>query len=198
MLAIRVHEFGGPDVLRVEEVDLPRPGPGELLVRVIAAGVGPWDVSLRQGAYTGPLPYIPGGEFAGLVEGETGAFSGFHDGAPVYGYPGLTGCYARYVTCPAEQLAPIPLGLSITDAAATPIDCLTAEQGLTDELNVGPGDRVLITGSTTARSRFTCRPGITGRTSLTRSARSPRGTPGARSSWSWTTTWRPNWKSEQR
>ena len=103
MLAIRVNEFGGPDVLRVEEADLPRPGPGELLVRVMAAGVGPWDVSLRQGAYTGPLPYTPGGEFAGLVEGETGAFSGFHDGAPVYGYPGLTGCYAAGRSRPRGQ-----------------------------------------------------------------------------------------------
>ena len=153
MLAIRVNEFGGPDVLGVEEVDLPRPGPGELLVRVMAAGVGPWDVSLRQGAYTGSLPYTPGGEFAGLVEGETGAFSGFHDGAPVYGYPGLTGCYARYVTCQAEQLAPIPVGLSITEAAATPIDSLTAEQGLTDELTVGIGDRVLITAGAGGRPR---------------------------------------------
>jgi NADPH:quinone reductase-like Zn-dependent oxidoreductase len=154
MLAIRVNEFGGPDVLGVEEVDLPRPGPGELLVRVMAAGVGPWDVSLRQGAYTAPPPYTPGGEFAGLVEGETGAFSGFHDGAPVYGYPGLTGCYARYVTCPAEQLAPVPVGLSITEAAATPIDILTAEQGLTDELTVGTGDRVLITAGAGGLGHF--------------------------------------------
>jgi NADPH:quinone reductase-like Zn-dependent oxidoreductase len=73
MLAIRVHEFGGPEVLRVEEVDIPKPGQNELLVRVMAAGVGPWDVSLRQGGYTGPLPYIPGGEFAGLVERERSA-----------------------------------------------------------------------------------------------------------------------------
>jgi len=145
MLAIRVHEFGGPEVLQVEEVDIPRPGQDELLVRVMAAGVGPWDVHLQQGAYTGPLPYIPGGEFAGLVEGETGASSAFHDGEPVYGYPGLTGCYAQYLTCPVEQLAPIPAELSAADAAAVPIDALTAHQGLTDVLGVGSGDQVLIT-----------------------------------------------------
>ena len=79
MHAIRVNEFGGPDVLRVEEVDIPRPGQDEVLVRVLAAGVGPWDVNLRQGGYQGPLPYIPGGEFAGVVEGDTGSFASFYE-----------------------------------------------------------------------------------------------------------------------
>ncbi|HKB30956.1 MAG TPA: alcohol dehydrogenase catalytic domain-containing protein, partial [Streptosporangiaceae bacterium] len=111
MQAITVSEFGGPEVMRVSEVDLPRPRGGEVLVRVLAAGVGPWDAHLRSGGWTGSLPYIPGGEFAGLVEGDTGADAGLSDGAPVYGYPGLTGCYAQYVTCQAEQLAPIPAGL---------------------------------------------------------------------------------------
>src|ERR1700761_3546475 len=145
MLAIRVNEFGAPDVLRVEEVDVPRPGQDEILVRVMAAGVGPWDVSLPQGGYPGPVPYTPGGEFAGVVTGDTGSFASFDDGTPVYGYPGLTGCYAQYVTCPVEQLAPIPAALSVVDAAATPVDALTAEQGLTDELGVGADDRLLVT-----------------------------------------------------
>lgn len=145
MLAIRVHEFGGPDVLQLEDVARPEPGPEEILVRVMAAGAGPWDVHLRTGGYTGSLPYIPGGEFAGVVEGGTGEFANFDDGTPVYGYPGLTGCYAQYVTCPVEQLAPIPSGLSPADAATVPIDGLTAEQGLTDELSVGAGDHLLIT-----------------------------------------------------
>ena len=122
MQAIMVSEFGGPGVLRAGQAPMPRPGPGEVLVRVLAAGVGPWDASLRKGGWTGGLPYIPGGEFAGVIEGDTGADAGFDDGAPVYGYPGLTGCYAQYVTCPAEQLAPIPAGLPTVDAAATPIE----------------------------------------------------------------------------
>jgi NADPH:quinone reductase len=154
MQAIVVSEFGGPEVLRTGEVDAPRPGPGEVLVRVIAAGVGPWDVSLRRGGWSGPLPYIPGGEFAGVVEGDTGDDVGLHDGAPVYGYPGLTGCYAQYVTCPGEQLAPIPEGLTITDAAAVPIDGLTAEQGLTDVLGLGAGDQVLITAGAGGLGHF--------------------------------------------
>lgn len=57
--------------------------------------------------------------------GETGADAGFDDGAPVYGFPGLTGCYAQYVACHVERLAPIPEGLRLIDAAATPIDALT-------------------------------------------------------------------------
>jgi NADPH:quinone reductase-like Zn-dependent oxidoreductase len=154
MQAIMVSEFGGPDVLRVGEAPMPPVGPGEVLVRVLAAGVGPWDVSLRRGGWTGARPYIPGGEFAGLVEGDTGADADFDDGAPVYGYPGLTGCYAQYVTCPVEQLAPIPAGLPMVDAAATPIGALTAEQGLTDVLAVGAGDQVLITAGAGGLGHF--------------------------------------------
>ena len=145
MQAITVSEFGGPEVLKVTEVPLPQPGPGEVLVRVLAAGVGPWDATLRRGGWTGSRPYVPGGEFAGVVVGDTGADAALDDGTPVYGYPGLTGCYAQYVTCPVEQLAPIPEELSAVEAAAAPIDAITAEQGLTDVLAIAAGDRVLIT-----------------------------------------------------
>ena len=145
MQVIMVSELGGPEVLQVGEAGLPQPRSGEVLVRVLAAGVGPWDASLRAGGWTGPLPYVPGGEFAGVVVGDTGADAALDDGAPVYGYPGITGCYAEYVTCPVEKLAPIPAGLPMADAAAVPIDALTAEQGLTDELAIEAGDQVLIT-----------------------------------------------------
>ncbi len=145
MQAITVDELGSPDVLRVAETDMPQPGPDEVLVRVLAAGVGPWDAAMRGGGWSGKLPYIPGGEFAGLVEGDTGDKAAFEDGEPVYGYPGLSGCYAQYVTCPAEQLAPIPTGLTTVEAAAVPVDGLTAEQGLMDVLSLGSGDTILIT-----------------------------------------------------
>jgi NADPH:quinone reductase-like Zn-dependent oxidoreductase len=154
MQVITVSQFGGPEVLQVSEAPLPQPGPGEVLVRVLAAGVGPWDVSLRRGGWTGSLPYVPGGEFAGVVVGDTGADAAFDDGAPVYGYPGLTGCYAQYLTCPVEQLAPIPEELSAVEAAAAPIDALTAEQGLTDVLGVGPGDRILVTAGAGGLGHF--------------------------------------------
>ncbi len=145
MQAILVSQFGGPEVLELSDIAVPQPRSGEVLVRVLAAGVGPWDAWLRSGGWSGSLPYVPGGEFAGVVVGDSGADAALDDGTPVYGYPGLTGCYAQYVTCPVEQLAPIPGSLSAIDAAAAPIDALTAEQGLTDVLGIGAGDRVLIT-----------------------------------------------------
>ncbi len=154
MQVIMVSQFGGPEVLQIGEKAMPQPLSGEVLVRVLAAGVGPWDAALRRGGWAGPLPYVPGGEFAGLVVGDTGADADFYDGAPVYGYPGLTGCYAQYVTCPLEQLAPIPAGLSAADAAAVPIDALTAEQGLTDVLALGAGDRVLVTAAAGGLGHF--------------------------------------------
>jgi hypothetical protein len=60
MQVITVSTFGGPEVMQVTDAELPKPGPGEVLVRVLAAGVGPWDTSLRRGGYTGSLPYVPG------------------------------------------------------------------------------------------------------------------------------------------
>ena len=157
MQVIEVHEFGGPEVLQVGEADLPQPHPGEVLVRVLAAGVGPWDVSFRRGGWTGGLPFVPGGEFSGVVVGDTGGDAALDDGAPVYGWPGMTGCYAQYLTCPVEQLAPIPAGLPVIDAAAAPIDALTAEQGLTDVLAIAAGDRVLITAGAGGLGHFAVR-----------------------------------------
>jgi NADPH:quinone reductase len=148
MRAMIVERLGvDPNALHLADVDLPEPAEDEALIRVQAAGVGPWDISMRRGAWTGPVPYISGGEFAGVIVGDTGQAGAFDDGAPVYGYPGLSGCYAEYVTCPIEQLAPIPAGLSVVEAAGAPINALTAEQGLTDVLSVGAGDRILITAA---------------------------------------------------
>ena len=133
---------------------MPQPRDGEVLVRVLAAGVGPWDVSLRRGGWTGAAALHPRRRVRRVVVGDTGADAALDDGALVYGYPGLTGCYAQYVTCPAEKLAPIPAGLPITDAAAAPIDALTAEQGLTDELAIKAGDQVLITAGAGGLGHF--------------------------------------------
>jgi NADPH:quinone reductase len=155
MKAIMVSELGGPEVLRIGETEIPQPGPGEALVRVLTAGVGPWDASLRSGRLSPPpLPFTPGGEFAGLIVGDTGAEAAFEDGEPVYGYPGLTGCYAEYVTCPLEQLAPVPAGLDVVDAGAVPVDGLTAHQGLTDVLRLTDNDVILITGAAGGLGHF--------------------------------------------
>lgn len=147
MRAITVSEHGGPEVLRPGETEIPQPGPDEVLVRVLSAGVGPWDAAMRSGQLGGQLPYVPGAEFCGVVVGHTGDEAAFEDGEPVYGYPGLTGCYAEYVTCPSEQLAPLPAGLGRIGAGAVPVDALTAQQGVQDHLGVGAGDTVLITAA---------------------------------------------------
>jgi NADPH:quinone reductase-like Zn-dependent oxidoreductase len=155
MKAIMVSEPGGPEVLRLAETEIPKPGPGEALVRVLSAGVGPWDAHLRSGSLPGPgLPFIPGAEFAGLIVGDTGDEASFEDGEPVYGYPGITGCYAEYVTCPLEQLAPVPAGLDVADAGAVPVDALTAHQGLTDVLQLSDSDVVLIAGAAGGLGHF--------------------------------------------
>src|SRR5262249_20607926 len=154
MQVMMVSQFGGPEVMQVREAPIPQVQPGEVLVRVLAPGVWPWDVSLRRGGWTGALAYIPGGAFAGLVAGGPGADAGVDEGAPVSGSPGVTGCYAQYVACPAEQLAPVPAGLPVADAAAVPVDALTAEQGLTDLLAVGAGDTVLITAAAGGLGHF--------------------------------------------
>ena len=155
MKAIMVSEPGGPEVLRISETPIPEPGPDEVLVRVLSAGLGPWDASLRRGELpAAQLPFTPGAEFAGIVVGDTGAEAAFEDGEPVYGYPGLAGCYAEYVTCPSEQLAPVPAGLTVADAGAVPVDALTAFQGLTDILGIGPGDEVLITAAAGGLGHF--------------------------------------------
>lgn len=147
MQTIMVSEPGGPEALQVGEREIPRPGPGEVLVRVLTAGVGPWDAGIRSGQLPAGLPVVPGAEFAGVVVGDTGADAAFRDGDPVYGYPGLTGCYAEYLTCPVEQLAPIPSGLDRAEAGAVPVDALTAHQGLAEHLGIGGGDTVLITAA---------------------------------------------------
>lgn len=154
MQAILVEHFGGAEAMRPAELGVPEPSRDEVLVRVLAAGVGASDVEQRRGEWRGPLPYVPGAQFAGLVVGDTGADAGFEDGAPVYGWPGPGGCYAQYVTCRVERLAPVPAGLRVTEAAAVPVDALTADQGITGILAVKAADRVLVTAAAGGPGHF--------------------------------------------
>jgi len=147
MRAIVVEEFGGPEVLRLQDVPLPQPRPGEVLVRVVSAGVGPWDVAKRRGLLGRNLPFVPGFECAGTVVGRTGDEAGFHDGEPVYGYIGLTGGYGEYMACSADLLAPVPAALSLAEAGAAPVNLLTADAGLRDVLAVRAGQTVLVTAA---------------------------------------------------
>jgi NADPH:quinone reductase-like Zn-dependent oxidoreductase len=144
MRAIRLHEHGGPDVLRYEEVPVPSPGPGEVLVRVHAIGVNPPDRYLRGGLTTMPgsqssvsLPVIPGTDVSGVVAAVAADVTGLSVGEEVFGllrFPGFDGsAYAEYVTAPASDLARKPARLDHVHAAGVPMAGLTAWQFLIEQ-----------------------------------------------------------------
>ena len=110
MKAIRVHEFGGPEVLKLEEVATPKPSAGEVLVRIHAAGVNPYDTYMRAGTYTvkPPLPYTPGSDGAGVVEAVGEGVKRVKRDDRVYIARNLTGAYAEYVLAREEQIHPLP------------------------------------------------------------------------------------------
>ncbi|NUK04407.1 NADP-dependent oxidoreductase [Streptomyces lunaelactis] len=151
MRAVVQHAFGGPDVLRVEEVPRPVPLPTEVLVRVHAAGINPVDWKTRGGGgmagVLGEPPLTLGWDVSGVVE-ETGfGVTTLKPGDEVYGmpwFPRAAGGYAEYVTAPARQFARKPESLSHEQAAAVPLAALTAWQALVDTADVRPGQRVLI------------------------------------------------------
>lgn len=143
MKAIRLHEFGGPEVLRHEDVPVPEAGPGEVLVRVHAVGVNPPDWYAREGMPDVPpelkppfdLPLIPGTDVSGVVAAVPAGVDGFAVGDEVVGllrFPAaLQGAaYAEYVTAPASDLARKPAALDHVHAAALPMSGLTAWQFL--------------------------------------------------------------------
>ncbi|WP_020126277.1 NADP-dependent oxidoreductase [Streptomyces sp. 303MFCol5.2] len=148
MRAVRLHEHGGPEVLRYDEVPIPEPGPGEVLVRVHAAGVNPPDWYLRGGltrmpgetASTVRLPVIPGTDVSGVVEAVAADVDGFAIGDEVFGllrFPSFDGsAYAEYVAAPATDLARKPAGIDHVQAAGAPMAALTAWQFL---IEVGHG-----------------------------------------------------------
>ncbi|MEU6666071.1 NADP-dependent oxidoreductase [Streptomyces sp. NPDC046727] len=142
MKAIRVHEHGGPEVLRYDEVPTPEPRPGEVLVRVHAVGVNPPDWYLRDGLTNLPpetrprftLPVIPGTDVSGVVEAVAEDVDGFSVGDEVFGllrFPSFDGsAYAEYVAAPASDLARKPAGIDHVHAAGAPMAGLTAWQFL--------------------------------------------------------------------
>lgn len=96
MKAIRVHKFGGPEVLVIDELPMPSPGPGQLLVRVAAAGVGPWDALIREGKskVSPPPPLTLGSDLSGVVEAVGAGVAGFEVGDQVYGVTNSQSCGA--------------------------------------------------------------------------------------------------------
>jgi len=146
MKAVRIHSFGGPEVLRYEEVPRSEPGPSEVLVRVRAAGVNPVDWKIREGLLgQSPLPQVLGSDISGEVEALGPGVTEFRAGEPVFGIVAdNSGAYAEYAVAPVSSLAERPPGLDDIHAAALPVASLTAWQALFDTANLQSGQRVLI------------------------------------------------------
>ena len=149
MKAIRVNEFGGPEVLRLEEVATPRPAPGEVLVRMHAIGVNPVETYIRAGTYARlpALPYTPGNDGAGVVEQIGDSVTEFKPGDHVYTAGSLSGTYAEFALCRTEQVHCLPKNASFAQGAAMGTPYATAYRGLFQRAEAKPGETVLVHGA---------------------------------------------------
>ena len=145
MRAVQITEFGDPDRLAIADVADPRPGPGQVLIRVAAASVNRADLLVRSGRYhtLPPLPTVPGAEAAGVVEAVGADVSGVDVGDRVLAW-GSTGCYAELVATDAAKVVPVPADVSMPVAAALPIAWLTARYCVRELGRVRPGQVVLV------------------------------------------------------
>ncbi len=149
MKAIRVHRFGDPEVMALEEVPTPVPGAKEVLVRVEAVGVNPVDTYIRAGSYplAGGLPYTPGLDAAGIVEAVGQKVGHRRAGERVYVAGSLSGTYAEYVLCREDQVHPLPERVSFEQGAALGIPYGTAWYALFVRARALPGEFLLVHGA---------------------------------------------------
>jgi NADPH:quinone reductase-like Zn-dependent oxidoreductase len=151
MKAARIHEFGSPDVIMIDDVPPPTPNEGEILVRVVAAGVGPWDALIRErkSVVSSPLPLILGSDLSGVVEAAGPGVTKFKPGDEVYGVTNtqFAGAYAEYALASEKMMAQKPRILSFVEAASAPVVAVTAWQMLFDYAHVKTGQTVLIHGA---------------------------------------------------
>jgi NADPH:quinone reductase len=143
MRAIRVTAPGGPDVLRLETVERPAPGPDETLVRLEAIGVNFIDVYHRTGLYPMPLPFTPGSEAAGVVE-EVGANVRDVKPGDRVAYAGVRGAYGEYHVVPADRLVPVPARVDARTAAAAMLQGMTAQYLSTSTFPLGASHTALV------------------------------------------------------
>jgi NADPH2:quinone reductase len=158
MKAIRVEQFGGPEVMKLAEVSRPEPGPGQVLIRMHAAGVNPVETYIRAGTHARKpaLPFTPGNDGAGVVEqvgppssgsGVTGADVKPQAGDRVYTAGSISGTYAEYALCNAAQVHPLPANVSFAQGAAVGTPYATAYRGLFQRAEAKPGETVLVHGA---------------------------------------------------
>jgi NADPH2:quinone reductase len=149
MKAIRIHQAGAPDVMKLEECPALKPGPGQVVVRVKAAGVNPVDTYIRSGLY--PIkretPYTPGLDAAGVVEAIGDGVGHTRIGDRVYVGGSLSGSYAEQVLCQEAQVHPLPDRISFAQGAALGVPYATAYYALWYRAHALPGDFVLIHGA---------------------------------------------------
>lgn len=143
MKTIRVHRHGGPETLAIEDLPVPRPGKGEALVRLDAAGVNFIDIYQREGLYRVPLPFTPGNEGAGTVA-ETGPECAEAAAGDRVAYAGAIGSYAEYAVVPAWRLVRVPEGLDPALAAAAMLQGMTAHYLAHSTCPLAPGDACLV------------------------------------------------------
>jgi NADPH2:quinone reductase len=147
MKAIRVHTFGGPEVLKLEEIPDPAPGPGQVLVQVGAAGVNPVDTYIRSGTYaqSPALPYVPGGDAAGVVKALGAGVGRLRPGDRVW--VARAAGYAELAACDVAMVHPLPAGLSFEQGAGVGVPYATAYRGLHHKAHARPGESVLVHGA---------------------------------------------------
>src|SRR2546422_2649984 len=150
MKAVRVHRFGPPDVIALEDVPKPEPSNGEVVVEVKAAGIGPWDALIRSGksALPQPLPLVLGSDLSGVIDSIGPGVEPFKVGDEVFGVTNehFTGAYAEYALAKAAMIAPKPKSLNHTHAASVPVVAVTAWQMVFDFARLSSGQSVLIQG----------------------------------------------------
>ncbi|MGB8732463.1 MAG: NADP-dependent oxidoreductase [Candidatus Sulfotelmatobacter sp.] len=151
MKAARIHRFGPPDVIVIDDLVRPTPGPGELLLRVAAAGVGPWDALIREhkSVVESPLPITLGSDVCGEIEAVGAGVTDFKLGEEVYGVTNqqFIGAYAEYALASAEMVARKPKSLSSLEAASAPVVAVTAWQMLFEHAEAKTGQTILIHGA---------------------------------------------------
>jgi NADPH2:quinone reductase len=148
MRAIRVHEFGPPEALRLERIDDLTAGDGQLLVRVGAAGVNPVDTYVRSGiGARPPLPYTPGSDAAGVIESVGAGIAPTAVGQRVYVCDTLTGTYADVALCVPHRVFPLPASLNFSQGAAIGVPYGTAYRALFQRGHAAPGETVLVHGA---------------------------------------------------
>jgi NADPH2:quinone reductase len=149
MKAIRVRQFGGPEVLELEEVRTPKPDTGQVLVRVRAVGVNPYDTYMRAGTYAikPQLPYTPGSDAAGTVEAVGPGVTKVKPGDRVYTARTLTGAYAEYALALEEQVHPLPENISFEQGAGVWVPYGTAYHAIHHFAKARAGETVLVHGA---------------------------------------------------